>query len=192
MAIPSPVAAAFSTPANLLSLLRIAASPVVVFGIFAMGTEGSWWCWALWIVVCLTDVVDGMVARRQGTTRSGAFLDPLADKALMIPALISLAMVDAFGVWPVALIVAREVAMSVYRSVLATRGMSVPARRLAKLKTWVQALAVGAALLPPLATTPEIAEVTLWLAVGLTLFTFAQYLVDGERQGRTASQPVAQ
>ena len=190
MAVPAPVAAAFSTPANQLSLMRIAASPLVVVGIFVMGDEGSWWVWALWTFGSLSDVLDGIVARRQGTTRSGAFLDPLADKALMIPALVSLVIVDVFMLVPVALIVVRELLMSLYRSVLATRGVSVPARRLAKLKTWVQAMAVGAVLLPPLAVEPIVGDVVLWLAVFLTLFTFGQYLFDGQRHGRANGDPV--
>ena len=90
-----------------------------------------------------TDFLDGWVARRQGATTSGAFLDPLADKVLVIGALAALASVDLCSWLPVVLIAARELVISLYRSALARRGVSVPARPLAKLKTAFQDVAIG-------------------------------------------------
>ena len=140
----------------------------------------------LWIVLAATDGVDGYLARRHGTTRSGAFLDPLADKALVLGAMWALVAVDGFWWLPVALITVRELGISVFRSYWGRRGLAVPASYLAKVKTVVQAVAVGLALLPPVAEDHAwLASTALWVAVALTLVTGAQYLVEGSRATAT-------
>jgi len=83
---------------------------------------------------------------------------------------------------PVALIGVREVALSAYRSYVGRRGVSVPARFQAKVKTWVQAVAVGLAIAPVTGTAyRDFLIAVLWAAVALTLVTGAQYLWDGRR-----------
>jgi CDP-diacylglycerol---glycerol-3-phosphate 3-phosphatidyltransferase len=171
---------ALATPANYVTIARLMLSPLL----FVMITDSgaTWMVLTFWIALCLTDGIDGILARRHGTTRSGAFLDPLADKMLVLGALVALVALDRFAWFPVALIAAREVAISFYRAYWARRGLSIPARRSAKAKTVTQQLAVGFALAPPLADDPAwIADVTLWIAVVLTLVTGAQYLHDGSR-----------
>ena len=170
---------ALATPANAVTLARVAATPFVLAAIAAHGA--SWLTVALWLVFAGTDGLDGYLARRQGATRSGAFLDPLADKFLILGALFVLVAQDAFWWLPVVLICARELVISAYRSILGQRGISVPARRSAKLKTVVQSFAVGFALLPPTADHPMIATTILWVAVALTLISGVQYLLDGNR-----------
>ena len=129
-----------------------------------------------------TDGVDGYLARRHGTTRSGAFLDPLADKALVLGAMWALVATDLFWWLPVALITARELAISGFRSYWGRRGLAVPATGWAKVKTVVQAVAVGLALLPPVAEQQLwLAATALWVATALTLATGAQYLIEGSR-----------
>ena len=176
---------ALVTPANAITIGRVVLTPVLL--LLVLGTGASWPALALWIVLAVTDGVDGYLARRHGTTRSGAFLDPLADKFLVLGAMVCLVAEDAFGWLPVALIAAREVAISAWRSVLGRQGVSVPARSLAKAKTVLQEVAVGLALLPPLAgRRPGVAEAVLWLAVALTLVSGAQYLVDGRKGAAVA------
>src|SRR5205814_9930761 len=72
----------------------------------------SWPALALWIILCITDGIDGYLARRQGTTRSGAFLDPLADKVLVLGALIALVGAGVFWWLPVAILAVREITIS--------------------------------------------------------------------------------
>src|SRR6202034_2772273 len=103
----------------------------------------SWLLWVLWSVLAFSDGVDGRVARWHGTTRSGAFLDPLADKFLVVAALCALIALGEIAIWPVVVITLREVAVSAFRVVAAGRGVSVPARPLAKMKTLVQDVAIG-------------------------------------------------
>src|SRR5262245_16831755 len=136
----------------------------------------------MWFLLASTYGRDGWLARRMGTTRSGAFLDPLADKALVLGAMWAIVAIGGFWWLPVALITGRELAISGFRSYWGRRGLAVPATFWAKVKTVVQSVAVGLALLPLVADRgPWVAATALWLAVGLTLVTGAQYLAEGSR-----------
>ena len=172
---------AIATPANVVTVGRMIATPFVLGAIAA--DHASWGALALWILFAGTDGVDGWLARKHGTTRSGAFLDPLADKLLVIGAMTVLVAIEFFWWLPVALIASREILMSVYRSMASRRGVTIPARALAKVKTVTQSVAVGFALLPPLDDGSQIADVVLWVAVVLTLASGIQYLIDGRRAG---------
>ena len=171
---------ALATPANAVTLVRILVLPLRVVLIVDDGAE--WPALALWIVLAGSDCFDGWLARRQGATRSGAFLDPLADKFLVLGAMVALVAKSVLWWLPVALIAVREVALSAYRSYVGRRGVSVPARFQAKVKTWVQAVAVGLAIAPVSGDGyRSFMLVVLWAAVVLTIVTGAQYLWDGRR-----------
>jgi CDP-diacylglycerol---glycerol-3-phosphate 3-phosphatidyltransferase len=171
---------ALATPANVITVARLLAAPILVLVVLQYGT--SWLSVGAWFVLASTDGVDGWLARRHGTTRSGAFLDPLADKFLVIGAMSALVAIEQWWWLPVAVITAREIAISLYRSWVARQGVSIPARPLAKAKTWMQDLAVGAALLPITGNDHTgLAMTLLWLAVVLTVVTGAQYMLDGRR-----------
>ena len=173
---------AIATPANVVTVGRMVATPFVLGAI--AGDHASWGALALWILFAGTDGVDGWLARKHGTTRSGAFLDPLADKILVLGAMLVLVAIDVFWWLPVALIALREIGITAYRSFASRGGVSLPARPLAKAKTVTQSVAVGFALLPPLDDDSRIPDTVLWLAVVLTLASGLQYLVDGRRAAR--------
>jgi phosphatidylglycerophosphate synthase len=116
--------------------------------------------------LCCTDGIDGYLARRHGAaTTVGAFLDPLADKVLILGAMIFLVNSGVFSVVPVVIIAARELAISLYRTFVGAKGVSVPASKIAKVKTLTQQLSVGFALAPLTALDAK----WLWngLAVGV-------------------------
>src|SRR5215210_9286208 len=162
-------------------MIRVIATPVLLTMVLADGP--SWAALGVWVGVAITDVADGVVARRQGATRSGAFLDPLADKVLVVGVLVALVAKGRLWWPPVVLIAVREIVVSGYRSWVGRRGVSVPARHWAKIKTVVQDVAVGMALAPfDSAGYRRSVAVMLWVAVGLTIVTGAQYLIDGRRQ----------
>jgi CDP-diacylglycerol--glycerol-3-phosphate 3-phosphatidyltransferase len=178
---------ALATPANAVTAARLVATPLMVLLIARDGP--SWPAVATWFVLSWTDVLDGFLARRQGATRSGAFLDPLADKICVLAAMVTLVAVGRWW-WPaVALIAARELVQTMWRYGLGRRGISVPATAWAKGKTLLQDLAVGLALLPWTARDHGPVQTVLWLAVVLTLVTGAQYLAGGRRLPATV--PVA-
>lgn len=173
-------ASALATPANAITVVRLLAAPLMIVLIVHFGV--SWVTVLAWLAVASTDFLDGWVARRQGATTSGAFLDPLADKVLVIGALAALA-ADGLCPWlPVVLIAGRELIISLYRSTVARRGVSVPARPLAKLKTACQDFAVGFILLPATGRHDLwVGHTILWISVGLALVSGAQYLLDSRR-----------
>jgi CDP-diacylglycerol---glycerol-3-phosphate 3-phosphatidyltransferase len=170
---------ALATPANALTVARLMATPLFVALIVVKGA--SWWTVAVGVLVAGSDGIDGWLARRQGATSSGAFLDPLADKAIVLGGFVTLAALGHLPWLPVALIAARELGMSAYRSWAARRGVSIPARASAKVKTWVQDLAIATCLVPPLANEHTLQLVAVWIATALTLLTGVQYLLDGRR-----------
>ncbi len=172
---------AIATPANALTMIRVVATPILL--IMVMSEGPTWGALAVWVGVVATDAADGYVARRQGQTRSGAFLDPLADKVLVVGVMAALVVKSRLWWPPVVVIGMREVIVSGYRSWVGRRGVSVPARPWAKVKTVVQDLAVGMALAPPQSPTyRHFVAGLLWVAVALTVVTGAQYLIDGRRQ----------
>jgi CDP-diacylglycerol---glycerol-3-phosphate 3-phosphatidyltransferase len=179
MSDPSYGPSAIATPANYVTMLRILVSPLL----FAMISDSpsGWLVWGLWTALALTDGVDGWIARRHGTTRSGAFLDP---------ALFSLVAVDRFPVLPVAAIAVREVFISLYRMWWGRRGLAMPARKSAKLKTLVQSLAVGAVLFPLTTDYLWLGDGLLYFATFLAIFSAFQYVWDGSRAATTMETQV--
>ena len=180
---------ALLTPANVITVLRLVLSPLLL--VMIVKEPSSWAAFAFWTMLALTDGIDGHLARRHGTTRSGAFLDPLADKVLVLGALFALVAAERFWVVPVALITVREVAISVFRTQLGRQGLAVPARTLGKVKTVVQEVAVALALLPITADANLLASGVLWAAVALTLVSGAQYLLDGRAAATTLGHRTA-
>jgi CDP-diacylglycerol---glycerol-3-phosphate 3-phosphatidyltransferase len=169
---------ALATPANFVTVIRLLVAPLLFTMI--VSDRSTWAIFLLWVALASTDGVDGWIARRHGTTRSGAFLDPLADKVLVLGALYALASIGRFPWLPVVIIAVREVGISLYRVYWGRRGLAVPASRAGKLKTLLQGLAVGAALLPPLATAHLwVADVLLWASVVVTVLSGLQYLYAG-------------
>jgi CDP-diacylglycerol--glycerol-3-phosphate 3-phosphatidyltransferase len=175
---------AVATWANVITAGRLLLSPLM-FLVIPEHNRGSWVAFGLWFVLCISDGIDGYLARRHGTTSSGAFLDPLADKVLVLGAMFTLVAREVFWILPVAIIAGREFVISVYRTVAGAKGVSVPASQLAKWKTLVQQLAVGFALWPWFAVDVKWLWVgLLWLAVALSLLSGAHYLWHATRRTR--------
>jgi CDP-diacylglycerol--glycerol-3-phosphate 3-phosphatidyltransferase len=169
------VGTALATWANAITAARLLLSPLM-FWLIPDDDAGSWVAFTFWFLLSVSDFVDGFIARRRGPTRSGAFLDPLADKVLILGAMFTLVGRDVFWIVPVAIIAARELVISVYRSVISTKGISMPASRAAKYKTLAQQLAVGFALCPLTALDAKwLWNLCLWGAVFLALYSAVQY-----------------
>jgi CDP-diacylglycerol---glycerol-3-phosphate 3-phosphatidyltransferase len=130
--------------ADQLTLVRVAAVPVVVV-LYALDVQTlDWWATGIFIVAMSTDWFDGRVARSSGRTSPlGSLLDPVADKLLVLTVLIVLIDRDVFPGWMVAAIVAREFLVSGLRLAAIERGVVMHARDLGKLNTWSQATAAA-------------------------------------------------
>ena len=175
---------ALLTPANIITVARIVATPVFVFLVVA--NEPSWTTFIVGFSIGMSDFVDGWLARRQGATRSGAFLDPLADKVLVLGGMSALVANQQFHWVPVAVIALRELVISAYRSRVGRRGITVPATKAAKWKTFFQLWAIGFAVMPTIdGSFHWIATATLWLAVVLTFQTGCAYLIDARKVAQT-------
>jgi CDP-diacylglycerol--glycerol-3-phosphate 3-phosphatidyltransferase len=169
---------ALLTPANLMTSIRVFLTPVMIVLVLSMGPS-SWLLWSLWAVLTFSDGIDGKLARRHGATRSGAFLDPLADKILVLGTLAALVARHDISWVPVVLIAFREIAMNSFRIYAGNRGVSIPAKPLAKLKTILQDFAIAAAFFPPVATPyHNVFVYLLWASVALTLITGLEYAKD--------------
>tara|TARA_Y100000385_G_scaffold275856_1_gene320802 strand:+ start:1834 stop:2424 length:591 start_codon:yes stop_codon:yes gene_type:complete len=178
--------------ANAITTARLLLSPVM-FWIIPDHPGGAWIAFSFWFLLCFSDGIDGFVARRRGPTAAGAFLDPLADKVLVLGAMFTLVSTGVFWVVPVIIIAARELIISVYRVVVSGKGISVPASQLAKYKTFAQQLAVGFALLPWTALNATwLWKSLLWVAVVLALVSAAQYLHSARNpQNATSVTPIS-
>jgi CDP-diacylglycerol---glycerol-3-phosphate 3-phosphatidyltransferase len=175
---------ALLTPANLVTITRIL---VAIPALALIRRDGSSWVTVgLWFAITATDSLDGWLARRDGATRSGAFLDPVADKLIVIGGLAVLADRGVFPWWSVLLIAARELGISLYRSIAGRRGVVLPAQRLGKYKAFMQYCAVGFVLLPFTADYLGFQQVVLALAVTLTIVSGLQIVsrgyIDWQRQ----------
>lgn len=134
----------------------------------------------VFLMASISDFVDGYLARRKGeVTRLGEFLDPLADKLLVGAALVVLVDTRAFPLWAALVIALREIAVQVLRTRIVQRGGTLPASKVAKLKTTTQIVMVCWWLLPWDASAGH----WLWLAVALitTLWSGTEYLLRAER-----------
>jgi len=175
---------ALATPANFVTLTRIL---VAIPTLALIRHDGSSWTTVgLWFAITSTDSLDGWLARRDGATRSGAFLDPVADKLIVLGGLAVLADRGVFPWWPVLLIAAREFGISLYRSVAGRRGIVLPAQRLGKYKAFTQFCAVGFVLLPITAADLGFQQTVLALSVALTVVSGLQIVrhgyIDWQRQ----------
>jgi CDP-diacylglycerol--glycerol-3-phosphate 3-phosphatidyltransferase len=164
-------------------MTRIFATPLLI--LVVVWATPSWGALLLWVVLAFSDFADGWLARRRGPSASGAFLDPLADKFLVLGALIAMVAIGDVSWAPVALLGGREAVITSYRVIVARHGVSVPARVMAKAKTMVEFVTVGLVLLPGWSSRLTVAHLALWLAVILAWVSAVQYLVDS-RAGRRA------
>ena len=129
-----------------LTLARALAVPVVVV-LFAWDFSNHlYWATLVFAVAMATDQVDGWLARRWDQTSAfGSLLDPIADKVLVLAALVMLIGDGVAPAWMVALIVVREILVSGLRLAAVERGVVLGARDLGRIKTWAQALAAAIA-----------------------------------------------
>ena len=178
-----------TNPANLITTARIIASPIAFLLILVNEDNGgaSWIGFALGWIFAATDLLDGWLARKFDLiSRSGAFLDPLADKIVVIGAMFCFVAVDRYGWIPVALITVREAVITGFRSYWVKRNRAVPARKLGKWKSIIQGVALQAALLPPLVDAEFVVQALLWFAVAFTLYSGLRYLLDGAAATRVS------
>lgn len=163
---------------NWLTILRIALIPAGVWAIFH-SPSAQWQiiAWCIFFILGLTDIADGQWARRSNRTTSlGAFLDPVADKALIGAAMISLAILDRFPWWIVFVIMCREIGITIFRLAVIKDGV-IPASKGGKLKTATQSFGVGFYMLPLPHWLYLPRDAFMAFAISLTIWTGLDYIV---------------
>ncbi|MSO54801.1 MAG: CDP-diacylglycerol--glycerol-3-phosphate 3-phosphatidyltransferase [Rhodospirillales bacterium] len=174
---------------NLLTFSRIAAIPVVGGLLLLDSYNADALALAAYVLACITDYLDGYLARAWSLqSRMGRFLDPVADKLLVVTVLLMLVGVDRIAgldIAAAAIILCRELLISGLREFLADVKIQVPVTRLAKWKTGIQMVAIGflvAGVAGPTfgtVTSVDIGLVGLWIAAALTVFTGYDYVRAG-------------
>lgn len=178
---------------NILTLSRILAVPLLVALLWRPGGFDYAVTFGLYCLVGITDYFDGYLARARGAvSRLGIFLDPIADKIMVAAVIVMLVstransgepVIHGFHIVPALIILIREIAVSGLREFLAGLQVSVPVSKLAKWKTALQFIALGALILAgALPAWPWVhwtGLATLWAAAMLTVVTGWDYLRVG-------------
>ncbi len=175
---------------NLLTLSRVFAVPIFVVLMWEAKWQGYTAAFILYVFAALTDYFDGYLARAQGTvSRLGVFLDPVADKIMVAAVIVMLIHNNIIAGWhviPGLVIILREITVSGLREFLATARVGLPVSQLAKWKTAIQMVALGALILAPASAhwwpalpSQPVGLVALWVAGILTLVTGWDYLRIG-------------
>ena len=160
--------------------------PFLVILLLVQERSASYLAAAIFVVGAATDGLDGYLARRyDSTTRTGIWLDPLADKILVAAPVLTLAAIGDFPVWAAVILVARELAVSLLRAVLGLRGRSLPASRAAKVKTTLQLLAITLYILPLGEGADALRLSALITALVFTVYTGVHYVVQAVAWLRT-------
>jgi len=164
---------------NVLTSLRILFIPIFVWLVLA---GFQWWAFGLFAVLMATDKLDGDIARARGLiTDFGKIADPIADKALMTAALVSLNIVGVLPIWITVVILIREFGITLWRMWMLRNGKVVPASKGGKLKTVLQSFAVAMYLCPLPGWMDIPTYVVMLVAVAVTVVTGVQYLLDARK-----------
>jgi CDP-diacylglycerol--glycerol-3-phosphate 3-phosphatidyltransferase len=164
---------------NVLTVARLFMVPV--FGYLALAIEQTdsvqWMSAAVFLIAALTDLIDGVWARRYGlVTNFGKIADPIADKALIGTALVALSIQGDIAWWVTGIIIFREVAITVLRFWVIKHGV-IPASRGGKVKTVSQIVAIVAFLIPLGGWVDTVAQMSLGVALALTVTTGVDYVL---------------
>ncbi len=175
---------------NILTLLRIAAIPVIVVLLLSPSRDAGFWAAAVFSAASFTDWLDGYLARRMGiVTVFGKFLDPIADKLIVMAALIMIIPYDRVPAWMVLVILGREIVITGLRGIASSEGIVISASDLGKFKTIFQIVAIIGLLLHYdypwffsvnhpllLVNMHNVGMFYLWIAFVITVWSGADYL----------------
>lgn len=178
--------------ANALTVLRLFMVPFFWFALMEEGGSDPEWraiAWLIFAIAAFTDRLDGQLARQRGlSTDLGAFLDPVADKALIGAALIGLSIIGDLPWWVTIVILVREIGITLMRVIVIRHGV-IAASRGGKAKTLVQGFAIGFYIFPMPSWSDPFVIALMGLAVILTVITGIDYIVKAW-QARAARRAV--
>lgn len=165
---------------NRLSILRICLVPLIVLMMYVNTPHAYAAALFLFCAASLTDLLDGWLARRYKlVTNFGKFLDPVADKLLVLSTMIALSGAGQFPAWVCVVVLFRELAVDGLRLVAVEQGRVIAAGKLGKIKTTLQMFTIIAYLLTAanIIRMPVVAEILMILAVIMTIWSGVDYFV---------------
>ncbi len=166
--------------ANKITISRIFMVPVFMVCLLGNIPNGQFWALIVFVIASVTDWLDGYLARKyQLITKFGQFMDPLADKILVMAALIGFVETGALASWVVVLIITRELLISIFRAVAAAEGIVIAASKWGKYKTVSQMVMIILILMnnyPFAQWGIPMDDLFVWLAVALTLISGWDYI----------------
>ena len=162
---------------NKLSILRVLCIPVIVVLMLMPERDWQWVALALFLLASFTDYLDGHIARKHGlVTDFGKFIDPVADKLLVLSTLIMLIHRNLMPAWAVVVVLTRELCVDGLRLIAATKGKVIAAGPLGKIKTVTQMILITWSLALQLPVTSHWSGIVLLaVAVGMTLISGVDY-----------------
>jgi CDP-diacylglycerol--glycerol-3-phosphate 3-phosphatidyltransferase len=164
---------------NGVTITRVVAIPIILFLLFYPGRTYQLITALLFLAAAVTDTFDGYLARRRGVvTTLGTFLDPLADKLLIVTALIALIPAREVSVWIVILIVGREIAVTGLRGIAVSQDIVISASAMGKYKTVFEVISIFFLILDGVYLSIDfdlIGRVFLWIALGIAVFSGVDY-----------------
>jgi CDP-diacylglycerol---glycerol-3-phosphate 3-phosphatidyltransferase len=173
---------------NMLTVLRIMLVPVLVVALLGDTREGDVLAAVVFALASLTDFVDGYLARsRQDVTTFGKLMDPLADKLLIVAALVALVSLDRLEAWIAMVIITRELAVTVARLGASQAGVVMEASNSGKLKTCLQIAAILALI--AVQGEPLWVSVLVYLAVIVTVVSGLDFFFGLRRRLAEAQPP---
>ena len=162
---------------NALTLLRILAVPVVVVALVVEIPDGDLIAAIVFALAAATDGLDGYIARRRNQiTDFGKLMDPIADKLLVVAALVSLVSLGRLQAWIAMVIIAREIAVTGLRALAAEQGVIVSASWHGKVKTTLQIAAIFALIAYD--PSPLAVDLLVYAAVAMTVISGVIYFID--------------
>ena len=174
---------------NGITIIRVIAIPFILVMLFSPNLIHRLVTAFFFFAVAITDTLDGYLARRRGMeTTLGKFLDPLADKLLVTAALIALVYLQEVETWVAAIIILRELFISAFRFYYLVKNASFSASIPAKIKTTFQIVALSILIiyrrLPYANYIRMLGTAVLYVAVFLTVYSGAEYVIRFSRQSR--------
>lgn len=166
---------------NLLTVLRILLVPVLVVALLDGTSNGDLLAAIVFAAASLTDAVDGYLARsRQWVTNFGKLMDPVADKLLIVAALVALVSLDRLAAWVAMVIIAREFAVTALRMVATQQGVVIAAGVFGKVKTMLQVAMVFALIVA--SGSPAWLDALVYATVVVTVLSGADYFFGLRRR----------
>jgi len=165
---------------NFLTFLRILAVPILIIVLLSQFRGSEIIGFAIFLIAALTDMLDGIWARRKNQiTTVGKLLDPIADKLLIASALICLVELGTVASWMAIILIGRGIAVTGLRAIASSQGHHIQASSLGKIKMWVEAIAISLLILGRniLGQFYFLALIGLWLAIAVSVISGAEYFL---------------